>query len=1167
MSVDELQRFLNTDPKINELEVRLGSFDMNNNKRFISNIPLQLFNKIKRVFLENSEKQYISIEYIETKVYNSANYLKIYDVKDNEIVFRRKTPKGKIDNYKYGYRISNSLEENIKNVPKDIIFDDSQYRHKNRISFKVTDKQSPLRGFSVDMTIVKNYKNNTFQYSSYEIELERNEKIDSVQKFNDAINELYKYYRGSTYIDFKDDIYNIDMNEYFNTISSYNSLINTFFQKHLKRKEDIIRYQNKPINLKIKNLLENNKDFAITSKLDGTRTFLYVTNKGSYLIQPPNDVVKIDASDNNKIYILDGELINGTIYLFDIVYTSDVKNIMNKEFHFRYEYLEKIKLKFKNLDVQIKNFYHDTSDFYKNVNEALEENKYFEESGIKTDGIIIQPIKKPYINDITYKWKPHEQLTIDFKVCKIQGTEDEYNLLSMENESFRGTKNFIYEKTVTFKDNLFKKENVEDRIIEFEWNHHTKNFKPVRFRIDRDIPNKNEVVNSVWEDINKPVTLEMIKGKDIQIMYEYHNLIRNLLAKRFIASKGKTLIDDQNNEQLWNELKVQKTYYVDSTVKIKDPYVENINSSLRDIDLEFPVNNMILCGNTLKSMYKSETIFNETIDAISSNLDKDGFLIAIIPDSNKIMKLPKLNEYPLYKGKWEGDSIYGKGFKIANKQDPVQYLFNFKHFIEKMREKNIKLYINHEQIKKEYEQLIFDIYNEELDNNKLKNNMKKETMMEKLKKFNLEVDEEDIKESNKNIKIDDIKIKLKNIGIKIKKEYDINDLPTEFIDFKDKFGTEYELFSKYENKFIKNYIDFLPEELQKLSSVYRVIVLHKSRSTDIKSPLDLLYSSSKDVKLRFGAMTQHYSINDDSSLIHAILKCFSKNYNNLKTIEDKVSFVKEVRKKLGNVTKTEFKNIGNKMMGEEIIDRYVKLTRDRTKAEKLALSAFQLLLVNENELLLDNLELLEYISNRLQLNIYLISNISRDIYLPPSEKFISLQNKYKLLYDQNRPSIILLSIDGIYFNPLSKKGTYLFSPTDPLIKKINDKYEKMLKVQNIPTLYDYWDIIFDNKGNKYVVIENNDVDYLGVIPLNKCLRPDIIQLSFKDIKQQENKIQFLHKKAESPKKIYKKAKSYKKVESPKKILDIKDQELKDKQKNMYMLNIQQMLKEIERKRE
>ncbi len=434
-----LINFLNSNPSAIEVEARIGEFKQYG---FRPGVSSYIFEHVKNSLLRMSVQKGGSLEVSKTntKVYHAGLYMKIEDLDTTTPSFyRKKSDKGNIDIVDWGYRIAKAYEENIpKKQVKDIDFPSDVYRMKRRISFIDRNEEGLLYGVQLDLTIVTHH-NKGKEFQTFEIEMERKIPM-TADTFMDKFEVLYYIYQqlDKIYLQgfYMDPVVNKDMakelikdtfkqsmrvNEKKEAITTFNRLFST------NPKDDrLILYRNEPKNIKVENLFKPH-DYAITSKLDGVRKFLFVTKDAAYFINPPYEIVRLSSPKGafDITFLIDGEFISESFRFngFDILYFRG-KNITQNYLKERLQAMQKA---FESLVIKkdismlfpisqhTKTFYDD-KDFYKNVSDALKNNERLEKQNIKTDGLIIQPINKPYINDSTYKWKPVDQLTIDFNV-------------------------------------------------------------------------------------------------------------------------------------------------------------------------------------------------------------------------------------------------------------------------------------------------------------------------------------------------------------------------------------------------------------------------------------------------------------------------------------------------------------------------------------------------------------------------------------------------------------------------------------------------------------------------------------------------------------------------------------------------------------------------------
>jgi hypothetical protein len=217
----------------------------------------------------------------------------------------------------------------------------------------------------------------------------------------------------------------------------------------------------------------------------------------------------------------------------------------------------------KDLEVRAKEFY--SNNIFKSSKKILEKFKNLD--SYKIDGLIFTPTLLP-VGGLTeddepkifgswnrvFKWKPPEENTIDFLIsfqgdimvdgqlsmlCKLfvgYNENIEIDILKILNRDFEdkvyGLKEFA-QCNIIYKDNkLLTSENeqiFDNTIIEFSYNPNEPDYlrwKPNRIRTDKTELYKNSgsisgtandytTAQNVWSSINKPVTYDLITGKEI----------------------------------------------------------------------------------------------------------------------------------------------------------------------------------------------------------------------------------------------------------------------------------------------------------------------------------------------------------------------------------------------------------------------------------------------------------------------------------------------------------------------------------------------------------------------------------------------------------------------------------------------------------------------------
>ena len=733
---NELQKYLNSNPERVEVEIRLGTFCKN---KFRPGVHEQVFNHVKTHLLDSSVSKGGSLEvfYSNTKVYFHDKFMKIIDLDDKSLksFYMKKDKYNGIDNPEWNYRIASAQEENIGST--DVVFNEKFYRLKNRISFVDRDINGLLYGVRVDLTQVLTMNNST-SFVSFEIEIERKSRL-SVDEFLNKFKFIYFLSQKLNSV-FNNNESNFDK---FLNVTERNYVVKSY-NHHFSNTSDqkLTMHRNEPANIKVENLFSPN-DYFVTSKLDGTRKFLYILKGHVYFLSPPYEIIRLSSTSLNidKQWLIDGEFVNShnstpQFYAFDCLIANNI-NVEHLSFDKRIDLCVKFftTITFNEIELHTKHFYKN-SDFYTNINDAINNNITLEQNNLKTDGIIIQPVKQPYINSSTLKWKPIDQLTIDFRV--VQKTTDQYFLQSIGYrkqlthheqeaitivkgfvpilptgkfaETFKGTRFFPHSGIVTIKDVLFLNEEINNRIIEFRWNGE---FEPVRYRDDRPYPNRTDVAVSIWNDINSPISIHTITGNDLVVMRKYHNQVKSFLLEKF-TKKQDVLLDIGSGRggdlSKWKKLNLSSIYAIEpSKVNIKEfnsrqqtiktPNVKLINSFAEDLTQDQVKNvDAISAFFVLTHLSVSEEKMDKFIDTLDLILKPNGVFFGAVLDGDKVKKYNSQNDTFCLKkiGEWSSSPYNNKvNVNIIDKtsmvKDVDEYLFDFADFQRKLYKKGFVL--------------------------------------------------------------------------------------------------------------------------------------------------------------------------------------------------------------------------------------------------------------------------------------------------------------------------------------------------------------------------------------------------------------------------------------------------------------------------------------------
>lgn len=169
------------------------------------------------------------------------------------------------------------------------------------------------------------------------------------------------------------------------------------------------------------------------------------------------------------------------------------------------------------------------------------------------------------------------------------------------------------------------------------------------------------------------------------------------------------------------------------------------------------------------------------------------------------------------------------------------------------------------------------------------------------------------------------------------------------------------------------------------------------------------------------------AIGDGSCMFHSILQCFNKTYIN-SSDEDKTKIVRQLRQDLSNIL--------DEKIGEDIC--YNQLSRGELK--EIAKYVPEVSLKNMKRSLSSrewgDVRFLELISNVLDLNIFIVFDKTKDLYILGDEK----------IYIKDRDSIIIYNNSNVHFDSVglvsNNKIRTLFSYEDDVIKKLRSKLYK-----------------------------------------------------------------------------------------------------------------------------
>lgn len=209
---------------------------------------------------------------------------------------------------------------------------------------------------------------------------------------------------------------------------------------------------------------------------------------------------------------------------------------------------------------------------------------------IRTDGLILTPFGDSYIvgswnfcKNLQYKWKPREELTIDFEVGDKHDKDTHYAQVRIGKD----IKNFLYhEKKVLIENNpMFKKGQIVESVYETETPDYII-FKYIRTRHDKDTPNAVLTAKSTLDTYK--FKFKPLEGKSIKDLMDFVIYIKSLPSKDTEEIK--------NFLNFINESKIYKSIIKNNPIGFfNDVQIENLKKLIHqkknneDLELEVQI--------------------------------------------------------------------------------------------------------------------------------------------------------------------------------------------------------------------------------------------------------------------------------------------------------------------------------------------------------------------------------------------------------------------------------------------------------------------------------------------------------------------------------------------------------------------------------------------------
>ena len=463
---------------------------------------------------------------------------------DQEVLWKRKKRHNVIDLYEYALRIAISSEEPIKPVEA---FKPSVIRTKDRTSYYFANNVIRL-----DLTKVQMKDENDQPITAFEIEAELLD-INQPQAFLNAVRGFVRAIHGTEVLYSKTQLHDaiMDIKQLFglNSLNRFN-------------RDMLVQARNLQFRDMIYGGIVGNPytTYVASHKADGQRKIIFFHTSGIWAIMPPNEYNLISTQPNLNLVntYLDGEMISMDNRLFktasppsskywflafDCLAIQGDTEIQNKPYNVRIRMCTKIAEVNKTslLTINSKEVYEmiEPIDMFAVMASMLYQ---VPSLAYKTDGFMFTPLMLPYkLNshllpveqrvltdhpDIV-KWKPAEDLTIDFAVMKKMNNKtknEEIKLYSSRRPTINDKSNkeeFVGTESIPLTSDMIDSRHPlllgipKDTVVEFEWNTEKRKLIPRKLRNDKPVGNDIEVAKQVWNDIFFPIQPSSLEVTDL----------------------------------------------------------------------------------------------------------------------------------------------------------------------------------------------------------------------------------------------------------------------------------------------------------------------------------------------------------------------------------------------------------------------------------------------------------------------------------------------------------------------------------------------------------------------------------------------------------------------------------------------------------------------------
>lgn len=494
-TVESITRILGSVSENHELEFRLGVFRPDG--RFSSGVKRHQFDTL----FNTLKKSGSSYKKVESKVtyYRDSDIRRIEEGGTTTFQYKRKDEDVNIPFSSIGVRFSSAIEKRVDPISGGIV-SAVRLRERHTFSFDTCD----IELSKIKSSFLPGSKN--VSGDTYEVEAEFTKRIRTVQEFVVPLKKILETLFPERFYMIPDDDAEVIKQE-------WKKIHTTVFKpKNIKRKD-----------------IQTMKDYSVTNKLNGVGYQMFISGKGIHILNSTN----IDKLSSSVLSSFTGTILDGEwdfesgqwgYHIFNCLAYKGTDTSMiphNEQISMLKDIVPELQRVLKEIcTVEVKNFFSsgDLANDTKSVMRYIY-NRYGEHALEKNDGIMFTPMRGTPL-----KFKFPSTMTIDFEITdeKILGNGSKSYTIRVYTYNdklvpFDGKHQYRTKETVDLKVNpkmiVEKNDPLFDQlsnglVVECLYSKEENYFTPERIRWDKKLPNFIEVAIDVFKDIIHPIKLE-----------------------------------------------------------------------------------------------------------------------------------------------------------------------------------------------------------------------------------------------------------------------------------------------------------------------------------------------------------------------------------------------------------------------------------------------------------------------------------------------------------------------------------------------------------------------------------------------------------------------------------------------------------------------------------